>query len=198
MVHLHNLHGPIVDVGYVCDISRETVIPKYGGIPYAKPPVGDLRFREIVPLNTTRFHEENNFNVEAVVNATYYPDFCIQEITGHGCITMDAGGARSEDCWKANIFTHPTVPKKAITCLWCSRFMAELDQSKSECHHRVCLLPSSFFRLPNHSRVHRPHIRRLQCGFQESGPGTRIGQVICWQIRRRPNKTDHQRSERWR
>lgn len=65
--------GPIVDVGYVCDISRETVIPKYGGIPYAEPPVGDLHFRAIVPLNTTRVYEENNFNVEAVVNATYYP-----------------------------------------------------------------------------------------------------------------------------
>ncbi|KIK34881.1 hypothetical protein CY34DRAFT_812584 [Suillus luteus UH-Slu-Lm8-n1] len=94
---------PTVDVGYVTYLGNQTYPNSvaYLGIPYAEPPVGDLRFRATVPLNTTRVSEEANLNGEAVVNATYYPDFCIQGTTGAG----DAGGAGSEDCLNVNIYT---------------------------------------------------------------------------------------------
>jgi len=92
-----------VDLGYVTYLGNRTYpnTVAYLGIPYAEPPVGDLRFRATVPLNTTRVTEEANLNGEGVVNATYYPDFCIQGTTGAG----DAGGAGSEDCLNVNVYS---------------------------------------------------------------------------------------------
>ncbi|OAX43723.1 alpha/beta-hydrolase [Rhizopogon vinicolor AM-OR11-026] len=93
--------GTTVDVGYATYLGSQTYpnTVAYLGIPYAEPPVGGLRFRATVPLNTTRVREEASR--QAVVNATYYPNFCIQGTTGAG----DAGGAGSEDCLKVNIYT---------------------------------------------------------------------------------------------
>lgn len=94
---------PTVDLGYVVYLGNRTYpnTVAYLGIPYAEPPVGDLRFRATVPLNTTRVGEEANLNGEGVVNATYYPNFCIQGTTGAG----DAGGAGSEDCLNVNVYS---------------------------------------------------------------------------------------------
>ncbi|KIJ63651.1 hypothetical protein HYDPIDRAFT_29443 [Hydnomerulius pinastri MD-312] len=91
--------GPTVDVGYATYLGNQSYpnTVAYLGIPYAEPPVGDLRFRATVPLNTTRISQEAGGQV---VNATYYPNFCIQGTTGGG----DAGGAGSEDCLKVNIY----------------------------------------------------------------------------------------------
>ena len=87
----------IVDTGYARYLGNytEPFSVAYLGIPYAEPPVGDLRFRAPVPLNIQRLLE----NDEAIDAATY-PDFCIQGTTGAG----DAGGAGSEDCLKVNIY----------------------------------------------------------------------------------------------
>ncbi|KAF8842830.1 alpha/beta-hydrolase [Paxillus ammoniavirescens] len=92
--------GPTVNVGYATYLGNQSYpnTVAYLGVPYAEPPVGDLRFRETVPLNTTRLRKEAGGRV---VNATYYPDFCVQGSTGGG----DAGGAGSEDCLKVNIYT---------------------------------------------------------------------------------------------
>ncbi|KAF8556605.1 alpha/beta-hydrolase [Imleria badia] len=91
--------GPTVNVGYTTYLGNQSYpdTVAYLGIPYAEPPVGDLRFRATVPLNTTRVSDEAGGQV---VNATYYPDFCVQGTTRHG----DAGGAGSEDCLKVNIY----------------------------------------------------------------------------------------------
>ena len=108
---------PIVDLGYAKyrgnNTNEETV--SYLGIPYAQPPLGELRWRAPVPLDTTEPANE-------VTDATEYPDFCIQGTTG-GVLCRselflwtdvhrkggDAGGAGSEDCLKLNIY----VPKNA-------------------------------------------------------------------------------------
>lgn len=119
---------PTVDVGYVTYLGNQTYTNTvaYLGIPYAEPPVGDLRFRATVPLNTTRVSEEANLNGEAVVNATYYPDFCIQGTTGGVChflpkILSDTvaqlGMQEEQDQRTAYTSTsiRPTVRKKATT-----------------------------------------------------------------------------------
>jgi hypothetical protein len=84
---------------YVGNLTRPNVVT-YLGIPYAEPPVGELRFRAPLPLNTTRVAEAAK---GSDVDAKSYPDFCIQGTTGGG----DAGGAGSEDCLKVNIYAPP-------------------------------------------------------------------------------------------
>ncbi|TRM68298.1 Alpha/Beta hydrolase protein [Schizophyllum amplum] len=83
----------IVDLGYAQYRGNLTYpdTVSYLGVPYAQPPVGDLRFRAPVPLDTT--------GNTTVVDATKYPDFCVQGTTGG-----EAGGAGSEDCLKLNIY----------------------------------------------------------------------------------------------
>lgn len=70
----------IVDVGYAKYKGNQTYpnAIAYLGIPYAEPPVGDLRFRAPQSLNTTRVAGFSTF----VTDATQYPDFCIQGTTG--------------------------------------------------------------------------------------------------------------------
>ncbi|TFK48389.1 alpha/beta-hydrolase [Heliocybe sulcata] len=91
--------GNIVDTGYARyrgNVSYLNTVA-YLGIPYAEPPLGDLRFRAPRPLNTTRVAAATNGRL---VDAKAYPEPCIQGTIGAG----DAGGAGSEDCLKVNIY----------------------------------------------------------------------------------------------
>ncbi|KAJ7478669.1 Alpha/Beta hydrolase protein [Mycena galericulata] len=91
--------GNIVDTGYATyrgNLSFPNTVA-YLGIPYAEPPLGELRFRAPLPLNTTRVSEAAGGKI---VDATEYPNFCIQGTTGSG----DAGGAGTEDCLNVNIY----------------------------------------------------------------------------------------------
>ncbi|KDQ50936.1 hypothetical protein JAAARDRAFT_141079 [Jaapia argillacea MUCL 33604] len=91
--------GSIVNVGYASYQGNQSYANTvaYLGIPYAEPPLGDLRFRAPLPLNTSRIAQLANGQV---VDATKYPNFCVQGTTGGG----DAGGAGSEDCLNINIY----------------------------------------------------------------------------------------------
>ena len=73
--------GDIVDTGYAKYLGNRsyTNTVAYLGIPYAEPPIGDLRFRAPLPLNKTRV---TLATAGSVVDSTKYPDFCIQEGTG--------------------------------------------------------------------------------------------------------------------
>lgn len=74
----------IVDTGYAKYLGNRSYpnTVAYLGIPYAEPPVGDRRFRAPLPLNTARVASESK---GAVIDATQYPDFCIQGTTGSEC-----------------------------------------------------------------------------------------------------------------
>ncbi|KAJ7108820.1 Alpha/Beta hydrolase protein [Mycena epipterygia] len=89
----------IVDTGYAKyrgNLSFPNTVA-YLGIPYAEPPLGELRFRAPLPLDTARVAKAAGGQV---VDTTEYPNFCIQGSIGAG----DAGGAGSEDCLKTNIY----------------------------------------------------------------------------------------------
>lgn len=60
------------------------------GIPFAQPPVGDLRFRQAQPLNTTWTETRN---------ATNYSPECI----GYGSDDWVLGNIVSEDCLTLNV-----------------------------------------------------------------------------------------------
>ncbi|KAF7345621.1 Aldolase-II domain-containing protein [Mycena venus] len=98
--------GNIVNTGYAQYRGNQSFpnTVAYLGIPYAEPPLGELRFRAPLPLNTTRVAAEARGKV---IDANAYPDFCVQGTTGNG----DAGGAGSEDCLKVNIYA-PTGAQK--------------------------------------------------------------------------------------
>lgn len=76
--------SPVVDLGYAQYSGKQTYpnAIAYLGIPYAEPPIGDLRFRAPVPLNTTRVTEGSGGNPYKV---TTYPNFCIQGPVGGQC-----------------------------------------------------------------------------------------------------------------
>ncbi|KIP09951.1 hypothetical protein PHLGIDRAFT_66574 [Phlebiopsis gigantea 11061_1 CR5-6] len=96
----------VIDLGYAKYRGNQSYpnTVAYLGLPYAEPPVGDLRWRATLPLNTSRVSQQAH---DAVVDATKDPEFCIQGTTGSG----DAGGAGSEDCLKVNVYA-PAGAKK--------------------------------------------------------------------------------------
>ncbi|KAF8150954.1 Alpha/Beta hydrolase protein [Crassisporium funariophilum] len=96
----------IIDTGYAKYLGNRSFpnTVAYLGIPYAEPPLGELRWRAPLPLNKARVARASG---GAVVDATAYPNFCVQGTTGGG----DAGGAGSEDCLKVNIYA-PAGAKK--------------------------------------------------------------------------------------
>lgn len=113
----------VAETGYASYQGVDTYgdVTSYLGIPYAEPPLGDLRFRAPKPLDVVRISKETGGNI---VDATRYPDFCVQGPVFRECLTAppsdptftivgtggDRAGAGSEDCLKVNIYT----PSKAI------------------------------------------------------------------------------------
>ena len=118
----------VVGTGYA---SYEGVVTygdvtSYLGIPYAEPPLGDLRFRAPKPLDVARVQKEAGGKV---VDATQYPNFCVQGPLFRKCLVApsfdptfteagtggDRGGAGTEDCLKVNIYT-PSKAKAGSNC----------------------------------------------------------------------------------
>jgi len=68
--------GPVVDIGYATFLGNDSLpsVHFYGGIPYAKPPLGDLRFRAPVRLD-----ESGNRTQRTVTDARNWGPLCIQQ-----------------------------------------------------------------------------------------------------------------------
>jgi len=141
----------VVGTGYASYQGIDTYgdVTSYLGIPYAEPPLGDLRFRAPKPLNVTRVSREAGGDV---VNATQYPDFCIQGALSRECPVPsdptftgagtgdDRGGAGSEDCLKVNIYT----PSNAGAGSNCEPEFVVLPCRKST-HRARFLVPVLFY-----------------------------------------------------
>ncbi|TFY68194.1 hypothetical protein EVG20_g3659 [Dentipellis fragilis] len=88
---------PVVDLGYAVYAGNATTptgqpnapVAFFGGIPYAKAPLGDLRFRAPQEL------DESGHN-STVVNAMYFVPPCVQQPA--------ASGVGSEDCLRLNVW----------------------------------------------------------------------------------------------
>ena len=119
--HPHGLRGlevNVVDTGYACyqGVTTYGDVTSYLGIPYAEPPLGDLRFRAPEPLDVARVSREAG---GSIIDATQYPEPCIQGPTSRKHLIApshcpefteasaggDQGGAGCEDCLKVNIYT---------------------------------------------------------------------------------------------
>jgi carboxylesterase type B len=73
-VALNSNLGPVVDLGYAAFAGNATQpgVHFFGGIPYAEPPLGNLRFRAPRALN-----EKNR--AKAVQDARNWGPLCIQQ-----------------------------------------------------------------------------------------------------------------------
>ncbi|THV01067.1 alpha/beta-hydrolase [Dendrothele bispora CBS 962.96] len=113
---------PIIDLGYASyqgTFDSTTNVTNYHGIRYARPPLGDLRFRAPQPPA----------NVTGVQQANTIPPSCLQGVTGRSptnpfsnqtSLSKRQGGGASEDCLFLNVFfPGATVPKKGLpTIVW--------------------------------------------------------------------------------
>jgi len=80
--------------GNTVPLDDGTIIHSWYGIPYAKPPIGDLRFeRPQLPDNW-----------EGVLQATNLPDSCIQDPVGLLWMTHPGWNNYSENCLNLNVY----------------------------------------------------------------------------------------------
>lgn len=73
--------GDIIDTGYAKYLGNRSFpnTVAYLGVPYAEPPLGNLRFRAPLPLDKARIARQSKGQV---IDATQNPNFCIQGTIG--------------------------------------------------------------------------------------------------------------------
>ncbi|RFU81540.1 hypothetical protein TARUN_699 [Trichoderma arundinaceum] len=93
-------------------LSSSNCVIEFLGIPYAEPPVADLRFKAPVKLNTTtKSYVAAKYAPDCphlAFGITSYPGFTPQAPTCIDAFLVDSGTPQSEDCLYLNIWTKAT------------------------------------------------------------------------------------------
>ncbi|KAH7378570.1 Alpha/Beta hydrolase protein [Cadophora sp. MPI-SDFR-AT-0126] len=102
-------YGPILDLGYAKyqGVRYSSLgFNLFQGIPYAAPPVGNLRWRAPVPIEKYL----NNHDKNVARNATHPGKICVQGATTWGSNTTINLPSQSEDCLVMDVYT-PLLPR---------------------------------------------------------------------------------------
>lgn len=102
-------NGPIT--GHIAPRAPSQCVIEYLGIPYAKPPVGDLRFAAPHPLDIQGPYIAANFGADCPLTPSKpvdYPGFTHQAQRIISYFTSGTGTPQSEDCLTLNIWAKAT------------------------------------------------------------------------------------------
>ncbi|EQB48869.1 carboxylesterase [Colletotrichum gloeosporioides Cg-14] len=103
---VNTTNGPIT--GHLA--SNASAVIEYLGIPYAKPPIGDLRFAPPVQFTSNTSYEASKFGFDCPLSPSKkvdYPDMTPQAQRIISYFASGAGTPQSEDCLTLNIWTKP-------------------------------------------------------------------------------------------
>jgi carboxylesterase type B len=101
-------NGPVT--GHIA--PNTSCVLEYLGIPYAKPPVGDLRFAAPQPIDRQSPYVAANFGFDCPLTPSKpvnYPGFTPQAQRTINYFASGAGNPQSEDCLTLNIWSKPTA-----------------------------------------------------------------------------------------
>jgi carboxylesterase type B len=90
---------------------------EYLGIPYAKPPVGGLRFAAPQPIDRQSPYVAANFGFDCPLTPSKpvnYPGFTPQAQRIINYFASAAGNPQNEDCLTLNIWSKPTPRATAV------------------------------------------------------------------------------------
>ncbi|CAG7918797.1 unnamed protein product [Penicillium olsonii] len=100
---------------------RRAEVSEYLGIPYASPPIGDLRFAAPVAYHSKERVHANAYSPDCPANpgsVPDYPGFTSQAPRIIKSFTQQLGTSQSEDCLYLNVWTRPTVSELKPVLLW--------------------------------------------------------------------------------
>ncbi|KAF7366513.1 PLP-dependent transferase [Mycena sanguinolenta] len=156
--------GPVVNLGYAAYAGNNSLpdVTFYGGIPYIKPPVGNLRFAPPQQLDESPIHLTN----DDVVDARNWGPLCIQQpaVMGIGvedCVTLNIwtpSNATSKSKLPIDLFVST---EEATTIILRKAFrqttgLPDLAVDSSRLRYSIALDSSDFFLVPPSERTRLP------------------------------------------